>query len=48
MKAQGPKSMVSPATVMLSVFITPWMNPTCIQLAMSLAWRALTACKSCR
>ena len=27
MKAQGPKSMVSPDTAMLSVFITPWMKP---------------------
>jgi hypothetical protein len=31
MKAHGPKSMVSPESAALSVFITPWMNPTCIQ-----------------
>ena len=27
---------------MLSVFITPWMKPTCIHCAMSAAWRAAT------
>ena len=31
MNAQGPKSMVSPDTAMLSVFMTPWMKPTFIQ-----------------
>ena len=35
MKAQGPKSMVSPEIVMLSVFITPWMKPTPIHRAIS-------------
>jgi hypothetical protein len=31
MKAHGPKSMVSPESAVLSVFITPCMKPTCIQ-----------------
>ena len=35
MKAHGPKSMVSPESAVLSVFITPWMKPTCIQRAMA-------------
>ena len=48
MKAHGPKSMVSPDTAMLSVFMTPWMNPTCIQLAMSDAWASVTALSSPR
>ncbi len=39
MKAQGPKSIVSPEIVMLSVFITPWMKPTCSQRAISAACR---------
>src|SRR5882762_3919793 len=39
MNAQGPKSMVSPETAMLSVFITPWTKPTCIQLATRAACR---------
>ena len=37
MKAQGPKSIVSPEMVMLSVFITPWMKPTCSHLAINAA-----------
>ncbi len=48
MKAHGPKSMVSPEIAMLSVFITPWMNPTCIQLATSLAWRATDGAQGAR
>ncbi len=48
MKAQGPKSMLSPETAMLSVFITPWMKPTCIQLAISAAWREVTFLSSAR
>ena len=43
MKAQGPKSIVSPDSAVLSVFITPWMKPTCIQRAISRAWRSATA-----
>ena len=31
MNAHGPKSIVSPAIDMLSVFITPWMKPTSSQ-----------------
>ena len=34
--------MVSPEMAMLSVFITPWMNPTAIHCAMSAAWRSAT------
>jgi hypothetical protein len=37
MKAQGPKSMLSPEIAMLSVFITPWMKPTCIHCAINAA-----------
>ena len=43
MNAHGPKSIVSPETVMLSVFITPWMKPTCIQRATSELCRSATA-----
>ena len=42
MNAQGPKSIVSPDTVMLSVFMTPWMKPTCIQRATSEHCRSVT------
>jgi hypothetical protein len=47
MKAQGPKSMVSPAMLMLSVFITPWMKPTFIHCASSAACRSATARSHC-
>ena len=33
---------------MLSVFITPWMNPTSCHRAMSEAWRSATARKNSR
>lgn len=33
MKAHGPKSMVSPESAVLSVFITPWMKPTCVRVS---------------
>jgi hypothetical protein len=33
---------------MLSVFITPWMNPTSIQRAMSAACASTTASKKAR
>ena len=35
--------MVSPESVLLSVFMTPWMKPTDIHCATSLACRAMTA-----
>ncbi len=35
--------MVSPEIVMLSVFMTPWTNPTSIHCATSDAWPAITA-----
>jgi hypothetical protein len=40
--------MVSPEIVMLSVFMTPWMKPTCIQRAISAAWASTTAAKNAR
>ena len=33
---------------MLSVFITPWTNPTCCHRATSAAWRSETARKNSR
>ena len=33
---------------MLSVFMTPWMNPTCIQRAISDACASMTASKNAR
>ena len=46
MKAQGPKSIVSPEIAMLSVFMTPWTKPIDIQRATSAAWRPATASTS--
>ena len=40
--------MVSPEIVMLSVFMTPWTNPTSIHWATSDAWAATTASNSAR
>ena len=42
MNAHGPKSIVSPEIVVLSVFITPWTNPMFIQCAIRAAWRSAT------
>ena len=39
----GASSMVSPEMEQLSVFITPWMKPSCIQRAISAACRSTTA-----
>ena len=33
---------------MLSVFMTPWMNPTSIQRAISAAWASTTRSKNAR
>ena len=49
MNAHGPKSMVSPDTAMLSVFITPWMNPTLHPSSpRAWLWRAMTERNSSR
>jgi len=40
--------MVSPEMAMLSVFITPWMNPTFIQPATNRACRCMTDRNSSR
>ncbi len=40
--------MLSPTTEQLSVFMTPWMNPTDIQLDTSAACRCATAPSSAR
>ena len=46
--AQGPKSIVSPEIVTLSVFITPWTKPTSIHRATSEACAATTCSNSAR
>ena len=48
MNAHGPKSMLSPEIVMLSVFITPWTNPTSIHRATSDACASTTRSNSAR
>ena len=45
-KAQGPKSILSPDTDILSVFITPWINPTLIQLTTKLICFSINTFKS--